>query len=110
MVTTVCFLDDIETAFREVRRVVKPGGLFLLGFVDKDSAIGRAYQERRQESLFYREAVFYSVRELTDLLRAAGFHDFRCRQTLFGPLSELWDVDEVREGHGEGSFVAIAAR
>ena len=34
MVTTVCFLDDVETAFRETYGVLKPGGCFVIGFID----------------------------------------------------------------------------
>ena len=37
MVTTICFLDDIEAAFKEAFRLLKPGGLFIIGFIDKDS-------------------------------------------------------------------------
>jgi ubiquinone/menaquinone biosynthesis C-methylase UbiE len=33
MVTTICFLDDIETSFKEVFRVLKPKALFIIGFI-----------------------------------------------------------------------------
>ena len=32
MFTTICFLDDIETAFNEVYRVLKSGGSLIIGF------------------------------------------------------------------------------
>lgn len=109
MVTTVCFLDDIELAFREAYRVLKPGGAFLIGFVDKDSPIGRFYQARKQESVFYRDATFYAVGDLKRHLATAGFKTFSFRQTLFGPVAGMRGPDPVREGHGEGSFVVIKA-
>src|SRR5512142_3087005 len=37
MVTTVCFLDDRDLAFREARRVLMPGGAFIIGFIDRAS-------------------------------------------------------------------------
>ena len=35
MVTTVCFLDDRDMAFREVHRVLKPGGSFVVVRAEK---------------------------------------------------------------------------
>ena len=45
MVTTVCFLDDMDLAFHEVHRVLRPGGPFLIGFIDRESPLGREYSE-----------------------------------------------------------------
>ena len=109
MVTTVCFLDDIDLAFEEAYRVLKPRGSFIIGFVDKDSQIGRSYEQRKNESLFYKAATFYSVDELLVHLKKAGFLKFRFCQTLFGPLQDMQEPSEVKEGFGEGSFVVIRA-
>jgi SAM-dependent methyltransferase len=109
MVTTVCFLDDLALAFREAFRVLKPRGSFLIGFVDKNSPIGKSYEERKQESLFYRDATFYAVDDLLPHLTITGFEKFSFRQTLFCPVSSMQEPDIVKEGHGEGSFVVIKA-
>jgi ubiquinone/menaquinone biosynthesis C-methylase UbiE len=109
MVTTVCFLDDIELAFHEAFRVLKPHGAFVIGFVDRNSPIGKSYEERKQDSLFYRDATFYAVDDLVRHLTSAGFKQFSFCQTLFGPVDEMQEPAPVREGHGKGSFVAIRA-
>jgi len=109
MVTTVCFLDDMDLAFREAHRVLKPVGAFVIGFVDRDSPLGQEYLKRKDRSAFYKEATFYSVSEIVEHLERAGFGGFEFRQTLFRPLAEMEEVEPVKEGHGEGSFVVVRA-
>jgi ubiquinone/menaquinone biosynthesis C-methylase UbiE len=109
MVTTVCFLDDIDLAFQEAFRVLKPGGAFIIGFVDRNSVIGKAYEQRKNESLFYKDATFYSVDDLLAHLKQAGFSTFSFSQTLFGPIDEMREPDRAKKGCGEGSFVVIKA-
>lgn len=110
MVTTVCFLDDIDLAFQETFRVIKPGGSFIIGFVDKNSAIGRSYAQRKNENAFYRDARFYSVDDLLAHLTNAGFTAFSFCQTLFAPITDMQEPAMVKTGNGEGSFVVIRAR
>jgi len=107
MVTTVCFLDDRDLAFREVHRILKPGGAFILGFIDRESPLGREYLERKDKSAFYQDATFYSVNEITGHLARAGFVDFVFRQTIFVKPGDMEKADPVKEGRGEGSFVVV---
>ncbi len=107
MVTTICFVDDVESSIREVYRILKPSGCFIVGFVDKDSIIGKHYQAHKNKSLFYQEACFFSVDEVMKYLKKAGFHDFECAQTIFQPLDEIRNIQEIKKGYGEGSFVVI---
>ena len=109
MVTTICFLDDIETAFRETYRVLKPGGCLIVGFIDKNSPIGKLYQQHKKNSVFYRVAIFYSVDEVISYLKKANFKDFNFNQTIFHNLTQIRDIEPVKEGYGEGSFVVIKA-
>jgi SAM-dependent methyltransferase len=110
MVTTVCFLDDMDLAFREVYRVLKQGGAFVIGFVDRESRLGRKYLAKKEKSPFYKDAKFYSVDEIKQSMTRVGFSDLQFRQTLFQPLEDLQEVEPVKEGHGEGSFVVVRGR
>jgi len=109
MVTTICFLDDVEAAFKEAYRVLRPEGKLIIGFVDKESTLGRTYQGRKEHSLFYKEATFYSVEEVLVWLKKVGFKDFEFYQTLFGDLKEIREVEPVKQGYGEGAFVVVSA-
>ena len=110
MVTTICFLDDIEKAFREVNRILKPDGEFIIGFIDKESAVGKMYQQHKNESVFYSVATFYSVNEVISYLKRTGFRDFEFVQTIFLNLTEIKEPEPVKTGYGEGSFVGINAK
>jgi ubiquinone/menaquinone biosynthesis C-methylase UbiE len=109
MVTTVCFLDDIDLAFREVYRVLTPGGAFLIGFVDRNSPLGRSYEEKKDQSVFYKDATFYTVPAIVEHLTLAGFSSFQFVQTLFNPLPDIREVEPARPGYGDGSFVVVRA-
>jgi SAM-dependent methyltransferase len=105
MVTTICFVDDVRASFREAFRVLRPGGVIVLGFVDRESALGKTYLEKREKSVFYREAAFYSVPEVRRCLEEAGFAGFVFSQTLLPGESPRI----IRDGFGRGGFVVVKA-
>ena len=109
MVTTICFLDDVQAAFKEVFRVLKPGGHLIIGFIDKKSPVGILYQQHKNESEFYRVASFYSVYEVMSNLKEAGFKSLKFTQTIFHRLSEIDNLEPIKKGYGEGSFVVAKA-
>lgn len=107
MVTVVCFLDDIAKAFQEAWRILKHEGILVIGFIDRESELGRIYSQKKEQSIFYRDATFYSVCELETLLTESGFSGFSHRQTLLpGETTHL----NVVEGYGSGGFVVIKAQ
>jgi len=107
MVTTLCFLDDVGKAFREAHRFIKPHGSLIVAFIDKNSPLGKLYEQKKQSSVFYRDATFYSVDEVVDYLREAQFNRFTFKQTVFPDLNDTQDIQPVKEGYGEGSFVVV---
>ncbi|WP_233357364.1 class I SAM-dependent methyltransferase [Halococcoides cellulosivorans] len=109
VVTTVCFLDDLDRALAEAGRVLRPGATILVGHIDRESPLGRRYRERAAADSFYREAIFHSTANILDALEDAGFTEQATAQTLFED-ADADGPDPVEAGHGEGSFVALAAQ
>ena len=107
MVTTICFIDDLAKSFQEANRILKNDGFIVVGFVDKESELGKQYQLKREASKFYRNATFYSVKETISLLREASFTDVVIKQTVFP--GRIDKIDLVENGYGKGSFVIIKA-
>lgn len=110
MVTTLCFLDDAERCFNEIHRILEYGGIFINGFVDKDSDLGKVYQRNKKKSMFYNTATFYSVDDVKDLLIKTGFEGLEYTQTIFRPIDQITKPEIVKKGYGKGSFVVISAR
>ena len=110
MVTTLCFLDSPGKAFSEIYRVLKPGGFFINGFVDKNSEVGKIYQKHKDKNVFYQPAVFYSTEEVIELLEDAGFKNIEFRQTIFTTIDKISETAVAKEGYGEGSFIVIRAQ
>ena len=110
MVTTLCFLDDVNKAFREAHRVLSEGGHLIIGFVDRSSLIGQEYLQHKNNNVFYREATFYSADEVIETMKKTGFHDFDSCQTIFGDLSEITEKEVVKTGYGQGSFIVIRGK
>ena len=111
LVTVICFVDDVPTLFRELRRVLKTDGQLIIGFINRNSELGRMYERRKEASMFYRDARFYSVEEVARWVEEAGFVSLRFCQTLFSDPSEVSIKDlEVRDGSSDGAFVVLCAR
>ncbi|MFO7790263.1 MAG: class I SAM-dependent methyltransferase [Bacteroidales bacterium] len=110
MVTTICFVDKPDASIQEIKRILKPGGYLITGFIDKDSPIGKMYLQHQSDSLFYREAQFYNTSMIVGYCQKHGFTEFRYVQTLFHDLTEITKEEPVLEGYGEGSFVVIRCR
>lgn len=110
MVTTICFVDDISKSFSEAHRVLKNNGYLIIGFVDDNSPVGKMYLQYKDESLFYKDAVFWNTEEVYGILKESGFKIESTLQTVFGTLDRIKQVQEPEKGYGKGSFVVIKAR
>ncbi|MHB0873965.1 MAG: class I SAM-dependent methyltransferase [Acidithiobacillus ferrooxidans] len=109
VVTTICFVDSPAGMLAEARRVLRPGGRLVIGFIDRESALGQDYLAHQAASVFYREATFYSADEVAQLLRETGFSISTWGQTLTRPLPETREIEPLRAGRGQCAFVVVAA-
>jgi ubiquinone/menaquinone biosynthesis C-methylase UbiE len=109
MVTTICFVDDVNTCFKEASRILKPNGKFIVGLVDKNSPLGKIYLTKKQENVFYRWATFYSAEEIISILKQNEFKNIQTIQTVLGNLTEIEAIQSFKNGYGEGGFVVIKA-
>lgn len=105
MITVDCFLDDLATAFQEIYRVLKKGGSVIIGMIDKSSTLGKVYESKKKDNIFYCDAAFHSVDELVTALEKSDFHSFQYWQTLRSISPEVYE--EPKPGYGEGGFVVI---
>ncbi len=108
-VTTLCFLDDIDAAFGEAARVLRPGGRLLAGFIDRGSPLGADYLRRQADHPYYRFAHFHDATDIAARLARTGLEEQGRWQTLFRNPAEIGRPEPVRPGSGEGGFVVIAA-
>lgn len=106
MVTTICFVDDVSQSLREAFRVLRAGGFIIIGFVDRQSELGRHYTQKKESSRFYKDAAFFSAPEVLSHLEESGFVITNVLQTLIpGKMPQT-----ILEGFGRGAFVVIKGR
>lgn len=107
MVTVDCFLDDVLKAFREIWRILSPNGEFVIGFLDRETALGKVYEQKKASSHSYKNASFHSSEEIEKYLLRAGFVVQERRQTIYKLDNKQ---QEIKEGVGEGLFAVIKAK
>ena len=110
IMVTICFVDDPNQVIKESKRVIANGGVIVIGIIDRDSWLGKLYLAKKDKNKFYRDARFFSVGEIIELLRSNDFKDISVYQTIFDPPETIKSVQHYREGSGEGGFVAICGR
>lgn len=88
---------------------MRKDGRVIIGIIDKESFLGKLYESKREESMFYKYANFYSVGEILGWLQELGFKNFKSVQTIFTIPEKMREREPVKEGYGEGGFVVISA-
>ncbi|HAO78267.1 MAG TPA: hypothetical protein DCQ92_04670 [Verrucomicrobia subdivision 3 bacterium] len=111
MVATLCFADDAPALMREAGRVLRPNGHLLIGDIPTDSPWGEHYLRKKAEGdPFYRDAHFFTVAELTKMLREAGLTVEGVSSTLRQPPETTARTEAPQLGAAkEASFVCLLA-
>ncbi|MFO7703700.1 MAG: class I SAM-dependent methyltransferase [Halopseudomonas sp.] len=107
-VTTLCFVDDASAMLRETYRVLQPGGVLVIGFIDRTSHLGQHYLAHQAENVFYRDASFFSAAEVKQLLAVNGFIEPRWVQTL-STMPEQSSEIEALLSLSAGALVYVGA-
>jgi SAM-dependent methyltransferase len=75
MMTVICFLEDAVTVFREVCRVLKPGGTLVTGFIEEGRENSLHCPGESGQGLFLQYAQFRTAGEVSGFFSDAGFVD-----------------------------------
>jgi ubiquinone/menaquinone biosynthesis C-methylase UbiE len=104
-ITSICFIKNPHEALKEAYRILKGNGIIIIAFIDKNSSIGKTLEKQKQESKFYKNANFYSVKEMISLIEQNDFEIMTICQTLID--MNLPIPENPKNGYGEGGFVVI---
>lgn len=107
-ITSICFIANPTKAIREAHRILKPNGNIIIAIIDKESHSGQILVREKNENKFYKDATFYSVPEMIELIETNDFNVTDIFQTLTGIENER--IECPFEGFGEGGFVVIKGR
>jgi ubiquinone/menaquinone biosynthesis C-methylase UbiE len=109
MVSCITYFHKLQPAFKEANRVLKKGGTLIVGFVEKDSIIGKEYENERDSNPFYKNAIFYSTEKVAEEIKNVGFNKLEFLQTLFEKIDDIKKFEPAKPGYDEGSFIVIKA-
>ena len=103
-ITVLEFVEDLSRALGEIERVLKPGGVFFGGLLNRESELGR----RQPEDPIIQHASLYDKKEIENFL--SSFQDVVIKGCVY-----LSDKGEVMDGKAEETrflpaFYGVRAR
>ena len=109
---TLCFVESPAKVLSEAVRVIKPGGSVIVGIINRSSAWGSLYQQKKIEGHpIYRHASFYNAAELSAMLKTAGLHAEAATSVLFQLPASMPYREEALPGISEDAgFLCLLAK
>ena len=109
---TLCFLTDPAAVFREFFRILKPGGIVMIGFIPALSSWGEHLARKSRENHpYYRFARFRTVAETITMLSENGFQVLEAWSTLFQPPGQRLEHEHPDPGINENAgFCVLTTR
>lgn len=109
---TLCFVQNPEQVIREAQRVLRKNGGLIIGMLNRESPWGRLYVKKKEEGHpIYRHAHFFSVPEVSDLIRKSGLFIEAYASALLQHPSEEPHEEKAYEGAlSDAGFLCILAR
>lgn len=108
---TLCFVKEPQKVINEAKRVLKAGGVLIIGIINRESSWGAAYMKKQAEGHpIYRYAKFYNVNETREMIERSGlivdsYSSTLCQPPSKKPLSNMSFVcikaRKSKEGHYE---------
>jgi len=80
VMTSLCYFDDPRQAFREIHRVLAPGGRILIGFLGRGEEIAEKYRKTTGKGTFLSHATFYTPEEVSRMVEEAGFSGLKMHE------------------------------
>jgi len=105
--TSICFFKYPEKALKEANRVLKKHGRLIIGFVEKNSFLGKKYKSKK--SPFYKKARFFSKNEMKKMVTSAGFKIIRQLSTINCEPSQMQKPQKPVKGLNGGAFIVLSA-
>ncbi len=105
-VTSLCFIANPRKALEEAFRITRNPGEVIVAFLNRESAVGKQLEHKRNSSLFYQDAHFFSVEEIENMLQSVGFVVVDAVQTLNGHGEAGYSV---QQGARDGGFIVLKA-
>ncbi|MGE3727043.1 MAG: class I SAM-dependent methyltransferase [Candidatus Sericytochromatia bacterium] len=102
MVTVLCFVSDRIQSLQEAWRVTQPGGYLLIGTLDPAQSW---VHNRLQKGQFLSQAKPVSLSQLQAELRAIGWQEQKCAQTLVNEPQPGHLLEPFSQSKGKGGFV-----
>ncbi|UCG43528.1 MAG: methyltransferase domain-containing protein [candidate division WOR-3 bacterium] len=111
LLTTWAFLEDRAAVLKHIGQLLKPEGVLVNGYLDREGKWGAGYVEKGKSGHpLHRHARFATYSEVRTDIEAAGFTVTGTWSTLFAGPGGLTEVEEPKVGYVPGaSFVVLLA-